>query len=437
MRSIYFFILLSVGLVSGLKAQVNVATARANPKTFIFDDEKHTVHGYIYSVLKEQTNCCSNDAVYLEVKFDEGGYVTSTKTLTGKNDCYRKSIEDIVKNIRWDATGVKGTKTIYFDLKPIIPCTGGSSENVYKPIAVTNNPNFGGVASSNGGNNNATTTTTTTTTNNTNNNSVTTNVTTNNTGNNTNVTTSTNVSDPFANGGDDESSSSGDDVATTTTVTTNNNSVAVNTNTQSNNPKTTTTTTTTTSNNNASDEGFLSENTNVSNTKSNTTPVKTTTTPTKTTSTASTRTSGGGTKIPPQATDITYESKGDRKPQVETHENLTPQTVGKPNFQGDESQMAIDIKTELRKTGYCGLAQAAIEVTVSPSGSIVGSRVIFANDPKIEGVIPTVSRNFKFASKPIRHNYVSIVQFKTDILCNGKGSGVNLDEVPDVIKRVD
>jgi hypothetical protein len=174
----------------------------------------------------------------------------------------------------------------------------------------------------------------------------------------------------------------------------------------------------------------LSESSN--NTKPST-PTKTTTPAKTTTATASNRSTGGG-KVPAQSTAVTYESKGDRKPQVESHENMPINTVGKPNFQGDESQMAIDIKSELRKTGYCGIAQAAIEVTVSPSGQIVNSRVIFANDPKIEGVIPTVSRNFKFAPKSIRHNYVSIVQFKTDILCNGKGSGVDLSEVPDVIK---
>lgn len=429
MRSIYFLFLLSIGLVSGLKAQVNIATARANPKTFIFDDEKHTVHGYIYSVLKEQTSCCSNDAVYLEVKFDESGYVTSTKTLTGKNDCYRKSIEDIVKSVRWDATGVKGSKTIYFDVKPIIPCTGGAGENQYKPVAVTNNPNFGGTASTT----TTTPTTTTTVTTPTTTTTVTTPTTTTTVTTPTTTTTTTVAnntveeeeenSDPFANSGNEESSSNEEEEV----------KVVTNTNVTPTKPTTTTTVATTptkptTTTTVASNEGFLSENSNNNSKPATTTPTKTST------ATASNRTTGGGNKVPAQSTDIKYESKGDRKPQVESHENMSINTVGKPNFQGDESQMAIDIKSELRKTGYCGIAQAAIEVTVAPSGQIVSSRVIFANDPKIEGVIPTVSRNFKFAPKSIRHNYVSIVQFKTDILCNGKGSGVDLSEVPDVIK---
>ena len=117
MRIFTILFLLVTGLITSVTAQggVDIASARANPRTFIFDDGRHTVHGYIYKQL-EQTSCCGNDAIYLEVKYDASGSVTSAKTLTGKNDCYKKSVTDIVKNVRWDATGASGSKTIYFEV---------------------------------------------------------------------------------------------------------------------------------------------------------------------------------------------------------------------------------------------------------------------------------------------------------------------------------
>jgi hypothetical protein len=117
-----------------INAQVDFNAVRANPKTFMFSDGQSTVQNAIYAELQEYTTCCGNDAIYVEVKFDEAGNYVSAKTLTGRNDCYKNSIIDIVKKIKWDVSAANGSRTIYFELKPVIPCTGSPAENTYKPV---------------------------------------------------------------------------------------------------------------------------------------------------------------------------------------------------------------------------------------------------------------------------------------------------------------
>lgn len=107
---------------------------KADPNTFIFDDGKHTVQGFIYSTLESKTKCCGTDAIYLEVKIDQSGNVVSTKSLTGKNDCYKKSVEDIVKSIKWNAATIKSTKSVFFEVKPVTACKNVANENQYVAV---------------------------------------------------------------------------------------------------------------------------------------------------------------------------------------------------------------------------------------------------------------------------------------------------------------
>ena len=136
--------LLLFGLIAGLllpsqvQAQVDVTKLIANPKTFIFNNNKNTVKAYIKAELEEKTQCCGNDRIYLEVKIDPSGYVISAKTLTGKNDCFKQSAIDIVKNVKWNTEDFKGPKSIYFEIKPSIDC-GSDRSNNYAQIEVFNN----------------------------------------------------------------------------------------------------------------------------------------------------------------------------------------------------------------------------------------------------------------------------------------------------------
>lgn len=121
-----------------LKAQpVDVTKLTADTKTYFFSDGKTTVRDYIYNRLQAQSTCCGSNRVYLEVRIDPTGYVLSAKALTGTNECYKQSIIDIVKSIRWDATEFKGPKSVFIDLKPEMPCEGRT--NTYAQIEVFNN----------------------------------------------------------------------------------------------------------------------------------------------------------------------------------------------------------------------------------------------------------------------------------------------------------
>ena len=137
-RLLLLALILGISLPSFTQTEVDVTKLVADTKTFIFDNNKNTVKGYIYDQLKEVTNCCGNDRIYLEVKIDPTGYVLQVKTLTGKNDCFKKSAIDIVKNVKWDAGDFKGPKSVYFEIKPNIDCEA-DRENTYAQVEVFNN----------------------------------------------------------------------------------------------------------------------------------------------------------------------------------------------------------------------------------------------------------------------------------------------------------
>jgi hypothetical protein len=130
--------LLLAGILLPATAQIDVTQLTADTKTFIFDNGKNTVKGYIYEELEAKTTCCGSDRIYLEVKIDPSGYVLSAKTLTGKNDCYKESAIDIVKNVKWNAEGFKGPKSVYFEIKPNVTCEG-DKKNEYVALPIFNN----------------------------------------------------------------------------------------------------------------------------------------------------------------------------------------------------------------------------------------------------------------------------------------------------------
>ncbi|MEM8901328.1 MAG: hypothetical protein AAGC85_24675, partial [Bacteroidota bacterium] len=121
------------------QTEIDVTKLLADPKVFIFNDQKNTVKEYIYGQISAKTTCCGSDRIYLEVKIDPSGHVLQVKTLTGKNDCFKKSAMDIVKNVKWDAAGFKGAKSVYFEIKPDVSCEGDRS-NTYAALPVFNNP---------------------------------------------------------------------------------------------------------------------------------------------------------------------------------------------------------------------------------------------------------------------------------------------------------
>jgi hypothetical protein len=414
MRILSILAFFSLGLFSQVMAQVDIANARANPKTFIFDDEKHTVHGYIYKTLNDKSSCCGNDAIYLEVKFDQTGTVTSAKTLTGKNDCYKKSIVDIVHSVKWDATGVTGTKTIYFEVKPIIACSGSPGENTYKPIP---REGAGNVA-------------------------VVTPVT---------VTEKEGATEVVADKGKENVEL---DVVVEEKTPEVKTPVVV-----AKEPV-------------KEEESFLSDNEPALTSKEtikepvkeavavvqptketiketapvksgkeeikNPTPVVVKTTPAPVATTKPKV--GGPIKLPPQEK-IEYVSRGDVKPDA-SHNTTWVNTDVNTNSKSaivtyaDEGTFAVNLRTALRKSGYCGLAHATVELETDPSsGRVVNSRVLATNDPKVAELVPGVIKELRFRPLTGAANRFIYTEFKTEIVCDGQKPKYNLDQVEDFLVR--
>lgn len=427
MRFIPLFLLVSLGFCFKTFAQpVDIASAKADPKTFIFDDKRHTVHGYVYAQLKEQTTCCGNDAIYLEVKFNQQGKVTSAKTLTGKSDCYKKSVVDIIQNVTWDATGVRGIKTIYFEVKPIIPCSGSPNENQYKPVGTDNGSGVVADAGSDdddgddgdmadgdnmGGDDGD---------------------------NDDNASTSGDMNDggdamadndgdddgdDGDDDGDDDDMEDGDAMADNDSDDDGDDDDGDDGDAMADNGS------------GDDDSGFLSSG---NDTEMTANRVRVTNSSRAT----NTRRSSGG-KIPPQA-DFEYVSKGDRRPEdshAETHVNVGTteyRELGyhKRDFDKGSSQIGVAIRKTLKKNGFCGLAQAAVEVTVDPNGSVVGHRVLAASDDKVREAMAEVVNSLKFKPFPgTTANSRNIFQFKTEIVCGEGESRYDLDKVPNIINR--
>lgn len=414
MRILSFLLFICLGLTTNAFAQggVDITSAIADPKTFIFDDDKHTVHGYLYATLKEQTSCCGNDAVYLEVKFNEDGNVTSAKTLTGKNDCYKKSIVDIVKNVRWDATNVKGSKTIYFEVKPIIPCSGSPGENQYQAIAGVVNSGNSVVESS------------------TSNNDVEEEI-------EEEVVAVVEEEieeeveeyvEEYVEEVEEEMEEEVEEVVAVVEEEVEEESSWNST------------------------EDFLSDGgsdpvressevSSTNNSRPSTTTTKTTTTTTTTNMLAGaqeTEKYSGPVRIPPQAK-LEYMSKGERSPTEdhrETFLNTTGDRISNPRYKDGENQLARMIRQELSKTGYCGLAQAAFELTIDPQGNVVDTRILAVNNEKIKDAIPSITNKVKFNQASVSSNYRSYHQFKAYFRCGEEEPNVDLEAVPNMIEPI-
>ena len=146
----------------------------------------------------------------------------------------------------------------------------------------------------------------------------------------------------------------------------------------------------------------------------------------------------GPVRIPPQAK-LEYVSKGERSPTEdhrETFSNEPGQRISNPRYKEGETQLALKIRQELRKTGYCGLAQAAFELTIDPQGNVVETRLFAVNNDKISAAVPTIINTVKFQPAGYASNYRSYHQFKAFFRCNEEEPSVDLEAVPNMIEPV-
>ncbi len=424
------FLLVVFVLIGGIaNAQVDdftVANHKADPNTRIFDDNKHTVTGYVYSVIEKKTSCCGNAAIYIEVEINATGDVVSTKTLTGSHECFKKAIVDIIPTIKWNASGITGTKKVYFEVKPLIPCSGAPDENVYTPI-FGDKPNP--IAASKP----------------------------------VEIPVPKEVLPPVK-----------EEIEEPIAVTTP--------------PEKTIPPPSIIEEEEEEEEEEIIEEVKevvaavpqepvappskedaewltkydmpeekpvtpppakeqpkpvppVEKTK----PAASITKPAEKPVTAQVIPSpkkekpvaAGKASIPAQLK-IEYVSAGDRKPDEshkESHKNYDPNKIGNLDLAGDPSKNSITVRKQLREAGICGLATGLVEVTVDPRGNVVSFNVVASNNEKVNAVLNAVAPSLKFVPQTgLRYNYVTYFQFKTDIMCEGeKRDPINLETVPDYL----
>ncbi len=128
-----FRIFLLIGLVA---AQiVDITRYRVDPATFLFEDGRTRLSDYVISQIQTHSNCCGIDGIYVELRIKPDGTLEGVRPLTGQNNCYKKSIVDILLPLRWKAEGFQTTRTLYYEFPLSIECKGTENDNVYVPIA--------------------------------------------------------------------------------------------------------------------------------------------------------------------------------------------------------------------------------------------------------------------------------------------------------------
>lgn len=381
--SLFFILLFAAKLVSA--QDFDVSSALADPMTFVFNDGKHTVNGYIYSVLEKKTKCCGNDAIYLSVKISDKGLVEEVKSLTGKNDCYKKSIGEIVKTIRWK---VSKARTVYWEVKPIAECKGSGSDNVYAALNLDGN--------SNGSNE---TVVTNDNTDDSDNNMESNNENNDNSDNNDNETLADNNDDSDQN--DDSQNNNNDDDNDSVVTNDNQDTFDFSQNNKKDNIEKTTTTV-------KDDENIVVNN--------NTSGV-----------------AGNNEYQTPK-----YKSTGNHNPDeshADSHIDVQGPMLGTPTYVGGANSMAIFVKQGLRKQGVCGMVHALAELTIDKTGSVLSYRIFKANTEKVMSALPSILQQMKF--NPLQFKQNTYLEFKTIVYCKDEDHKLDIDGEAPYLKTDD
>ena len=135
MSWVLFLCLLVAVQTAYSQAGFDVTKHVADPRSKVFSDGKNTVQNYIQYQLEQKTNCCGMDDMYIEIKYDKNGVVTSTRVMSSSNDCNKKAVPDIVKYIRWKVDDPSAIRPVYLGMRPSIACEGTDADNQYEPIA--------------------------------------------------------------------------------------------------------------------------------------------------------------------------------------------------------------------------------------------------------------------------------------------------------------
>ncbi|MCS6790999.1 MAG: hypothetical protein NZ580_08485, partial [Bacteroidia bacterium] len=119
-----------------LQAQpIDITQHRIDPRTFVFDDGRTSFMDYVLYQLREHTNCCGTDDIYVEIFFTAEGGVADVRARTGRNECYKQSLRDIILPTRWKVEGFRLERPVYYEFRLNEECEGTSEDNIYKPVS--------------------------------------------------------------------------------------------------------------------------------------------------------------------------------------------------------------------------------------------------------------------------------------------------------------
>ncbi|MCS7153632.1 MAG: hypothetical protein NZ989_06780, partial [Bacteroidia bacterium] len=113
---------------------VDLSRQRVDPLTFTFEDGRTTLADYVLSQIRQHSTCCGVDNIYVEIRITPEGNVENVRAMTGRNDCYKQSLRDILLPVRWKVENFRTTRPIYYELRFSEECKGTTADNVYKPI---------------------------------------------------------------------------------------------------------------------------------------------------------------------------------------------------------------------------------------------------------------------------------------------------------------
>lgn len=89
---------------------------------------------YVLNQLRTHTSCCGTDDIYVEIFFTAEGGVADVRPRTGRNECYKQSLRDIILPTRWKVEGFRLDRPIYYEFRLSEECDGTAEDNVYKPV---------------------------------------------------------------------------------------------------------------------------------------------------------------------------------------------------------------------------------------------------------------------------------------------------------------
>lgn len=113
---------------------IDITQMRVDPLTLVFEDGRTSLEDYVKSQLRQHTTCCGVDNIYMELRITPEGRVESARPMTGRNDCYKQSIRDILLPLRWKVENFRTTRPLYCEFSLQEECKGTEADNVYKPV---------------------------------------------------------------------------------------------------------------------------------------------------------------------------------------------------------------------------------------------------------------------------------------------------------------